>query len=105
MESLKVKNQGLSSSKPAKVVPQVDNSDLKLKTKDEDLTIGINSGKKEATKTKPKEKKQPDNKEIAVEFKHEDLSEGRFDNRDRRGYGNKKNQGKFQFSNDDFPEL
>lgn len=103
LQKLQEQKQNLSSSKP-KTTPVVENSDLKPRTKDEDLTIGINAEIKKQSKTKPKEKKQ-EAKDLNIDFKFGDApSQPKYEERQERSYGKKKGP-KFQYKADEFPEL
>ena len=99
LEQLKQKNQAIKEAKP-KVVAQVENSDLKPQVKNEDNLIGVSSVAAKKDKTKPKQKKEETFLDAA--FKLGD-DEKRFDNRDNRKQ-NKKGP-KFQFNQEEFPEL
>ena len=98
---LKEKNQALSSQVKPKV-HAVDNSDLKTNVKQEVDILALKSDdKKQKSKPKPKEKKAEQFLEAA--FTAEDESVRRFDGKERNG--GKKKGAKFQFSQEEFPEL
>jgi hypothetical protein len=99
LEQLKQKNQALKDAKP-KVVAQVENADLKPQVKNDDNTIGLSNVAAKKDKTKPKQKKEE--KFLDAAFKLGD-DEKRFDNRDNKKQ-NKKGP-KFQFNQEEFPEL
>jgi hypothetical protein len=101
-EKLRVKNQAISNE--TKNVTRAENSDLKPQTRNEDLSIGLTDSSIK-TKNKPKDKKQDAAKELTVEFKTEEIGSDKYRDRNQRGQGKNKNQGKFQFSKDDFPEF
>jgi hypothetical protein len=99
MQQLKEKNQVISSA-PQRTVEV--NSDLKPQIKDTNLVIGVTEAAKKQQKTKPKEKKEDNILDVA--FQTGDDYERRYDNRENRNYGKKKGP-KFQFKNEDYPEL
>ena len=99
MQQLKEKNQALSTAPQRKVEVS---SDLKPQLKDTNLAIGITtevSKKQQKTKAVKKEENVLD-----VAFQTGDDYERRNDNRENRNYGKKKGP-KFQFKNEDYPEL
>ncbi len=98
MEQLKIKNQGLVN-KPVKKM-EVVQADLQAMSK------GETSTKVNKKEMKPKKEKKNNHQDINVDFKTEDAQGDRYE-RQERNYGKKKNNqsSKFQFSNDDFPEL
>lgn len=103
LEKLKEKNSAIPKGK-AKAAVAAENSDLKPKTKDEDLSIGIAvEGGQKTGKVKPKEKKQ-EAKDLNIGFKFGDEPTKSYDNYRENNYGKKKGP-KFQFKADDFPEL
>lgn len=104
MQKLKEKNQSITETR-TKTAPVVENSDLKAQTRtDEEFTIGLkdqNVNKKQ--KNKPKEKKTEEKPNVDFTFMTEEVSEKRFETREKT-QGKKKGP-KFQFVSEEFPEL
>lgn len=99
LEQLKQKNATLVQPKKT-VAPAVVNNELQVKQQNEaEFEIGLSNAAKKQRKNKDKKNETKD-KELNFVVQTDAAFEKKFDNK-----GNKRNHGKFNFNDEEFPEL